>query len=659
MSRSVVSGSSATASIRKEDLAKLKRVELQGLCKEKSIRANGTNAAMIEALAAHFGGISIGGRPPAGATTPSSVRTPSRLITTPLSKTPVTHSMRMLLDSPESSPSSSTDSDHTTSTLPAVNSSRMVAQRLTKQAAAPVSKLKENQGGPLSTGKDMQSPDVNARVMKPKLEALKPTPRRQSRLSTGSAGLSIGLPKSTTPSRARASISSASGIELSNTISQALAFESLQKRLEQLSSAFASQNEELSLRIEAQDQKIEAQEESIRTLQTSLNNAHSLLATTRQVVVEELSLDVASCIQQTSDLIGSSASTDERLGLLESELSMKEGKVYQAMKEIGDLDVAMASERDRLSKLVEKVAFLAARFEPLVASPAFGRGSHSSGKRHIARESGVSEGMAMDFQMAHADGGVSGSASVDDPITPLTHGKRLSRASISAVIHALPQPIPRSSSNDNAHTGLRRDFRFPNFASDNSTNRLGSSSNTNNAIRKHRNTAGGTVSVRSRVQSSVDGEMGGVARQSTPTFPRVRTLSTLSAMGWEQQISTTTTGRGQGQEDSLVSRFMESSSPSSRTSLHNDGDDADYLRSSASGPPSRSGSAAFLKKDLLARSLGPSSSGCPSDISQDELHQSEEEQFSLLDQPQPSFSALGTDDDYAAEASTGGEEEDE
>lgn len=34
---------------------------------EKSLRANGTNAAMIEALAAHFDGISIGGRPPASA----------------------------------------------------------------------------------------------------------------------------------------------------------------------------------------------------------------------------------------------------------------------------------------------------------------------------------------------------------------------------------------------------------------------------------------------------------------------------------------------------------------------------------------------------------------------------------------------------------------
>lgn len=124
-------------------------------------------------------------------------------------------------------------------------------------------------------------------------------------------------------------------------------------------------------------------------------------------------------------------------------------------------------------------------------------------------------------------------------------------------------------------------------------------------------------------------------------------------------MSTTITTPDDQTEDSLISGITASPArPACGTPPQDDDSDAKYLRRTVSGPRRRSGSAAFLRKDLLARSSGPSRSSRPSDASEDD-HQSdpEEEQFSLMDQPQPSFSALGTDDDYAAEASTGGEDD--
>ncbi|KAG8997955.1 hypothetical protein FRB94_007294 [Tulasnella sp. JGI-2019a] len=605
MSRPVASGQPRISILGKDDLVKLKRIELQGLCKEKCLRANGTNAAMIEALVAHFDGISIGSRAPDSVAFVASVRTPSKKRPPPLSKTSVTR----LIDSPGSSPSPSTDSDNTATTLPAVNSTRIVAQRH-KQGVLPVSKLKENQGGP----NDARSQIGYPRGLKPRLEGAKNAPlvplQKKSRVSSASHGVVLGLSKSGN----RASISSNSTIGLSNKTqatgsAQTAALEAIQKQIEDLISAFKIQNDELALRVDEQEQKIEAQQRVIDNLQASVEESNKLVMTIRQLVAEEMSLDVASCVQQTSDLLEANAGVDGRIRLMETEMFTEGGKLYQACKEIGDLDVAMMSERDRLSKLVEKVAVLTAKIETPVVP--------ATSKRRPSVRNSVNEGM--DFPVVDAES--ANPASMDDPFTPSTHGRRLSRASISAVLHATPRPTSRnSSSNDSSYdqtrtptTGLRRDFKFPNTLA----------ALPSQHAKRNTATGGGYGLVRSRVQSSLDV----TARQSTPAFSRVRTQSTISTGGLGRQMASIMGSPNDDHEDSTINGFdVLSPAPHRRR---------------------RSGSAAFLKKDLLARSPGHSSSSSrPSD--QAASSNDEDENPSLLNQPQPSFSALGTDDDYTA-----------
>lgn len=86
-------------------------------------------------------------------------------------------------------------------------------------------------------------------------------------------------------------------------------------------------------------------------------------------------MDVASYVDQVAEAAFLTADLRDRTQQLESEMFAREGMVQTAKREIADLDVAMASDRDRVTKLDQQIEGINMRMRDTPAtSPALSRG---------------------------------------------------------------------------------------------------------------------------------------------------------------------------------------------------------------------------------------------------------------------------------------------
>lgn len=137
----------------------------------------------------------------------------------------------------------------------------------------------------------------------------------------------------------------------------------------------------LTERIAAQDAALQAQNDLVRTLQQTVREMHDLLVSTRQDVLEACKVDVASCVSQSSILTQAVAELQKRVDAVEVEVFDEGGKMEGLSKEMGDVDVAMASERDRVSCLETRIGELEVKVDEVTGESTIPTSASSSSFR--------------------------------------------------------------------------------------------------------------------------------------------------------------------------------------------------------------------------------------------------------------------------------------
>lgn len=230
----------------------------------------------------------------------------------------------------------------------------------------------------------------------------------------------------------------------------------------------------LTERIAAQDAALQAQNDLVRTLQQTVREMHDLLVSTRQDVLEACKVDVASCVSQSSILTQAVAELQKRVDAVEVEVFDEGGKMEGLSKEMGDVDVAMASERDRVSCLETRIGELEVKVDEVTGESTIPTSASSSSFRIRKNSKKLSmSGPGIGRQRKPSVVRDSAESSPQDSMDLFSRDRRLSRASISASLHtstpltavpsssvAFPSTIKRPMIKP-PFSGTKQEFKFP------------------------------------------------------------------------------------------------------------------------------------------------------------------------------------------------------
>ncbi|KAG8893696.1 hypothetical protein FRB99_001806 [Tulasnella sp. 403] len=220
--------------------------------------------------------------------------------------------------------------------------------------------------------------------------------------------------------------------------------------------------------MDVRDDVINSQHDLIKALQQTLRDTHALLISTRQDVLQECRVDIASCASQVFGLDSNVNELQKRVAALEREQLTKEQRFESLAKEIGDVDVAMASERDRVSAMDQRITDLVVRVEEVA-------GLESANSLPLDGVRSKRRSLVGPVPNRQRQVSTDETSPTDSTAAGFTRDRRLSRASISASIHAVPASAPAhgptSSNSVNfpthappkgpAFNGMKQDFRFP------------------------------------------------------------------------------------------------------------------------------------------------------------------------------------------------------
>ncbi|KAG9044106.1 hypothetical protein FS837_008769 [Tulasnella sp. UAMH 9824] len=229
----------------------------------------------------------------------------------------------------------------------------------------------------------------------------------------------------------------------------------------------------LTERIAAQDVALQAQNDLVRTLQQTVKEMHELLVSTRQDLLEACKVDVASCVSQSSILTQAFSELEKRMDVVEAEVFDEGGKMEGLVREMGDVDVAMASERDRVSYLETRIGELEVKVDDVIGESTVPTSASSSSFRIRKNSKKLSmSGPGVVRQRKQSVVRDSNESSPQDAADLFSRDRRLSRASISASIHASTPLSPvlsgvafpstnKRPSIKPPFSGTKQEFKFP------------------------------------------------------------------------------------------------------------------------------------------------------------------------------------------------------
>ncbi|KAG8935622.1 hypothetical protein FRC02_007333 [Tulasnella sp. 418] len=224
-------------------------------------------------------------------------------------------------------------------------------------------------------------------------------------------------------------------------------------------------------RIDAQETLIQTQHHLIEELRQALLDTHEMAVQTRQSITD-VRVDASSCVSQISFFSTSVSNLTKRTIAMEREVLQENGKLPKLEKELSEVDVAVESERDRVTDLEHKVTSLQKELELLGINGS--NGVHGIGADHARSRMSSMGGMSAVSAPISRNGGVSTFPEVGRII-------KSNRASISSGLHApsipsaSPSPQPPEPSititgvdettaypdNSGHRANLRADFEFP------------------------------------------------------------------------------------------------------------------------------------------------------------------------------------------------------
>ncbi|KAG8902113.1 hypothetical protein FRC00_001782 [Tulasnella sp. 408] len=229
----------------------------------------------------------------------------------------------------------------------------------------------------------------------------------------------------------------------------------------------------LTERIAAQDLALQAQNDLVHTLQQTVKEMHELLVSTRQDLLEACKVDVASCVSQSSILTQAFSELEKRMDVVEAEVFDEGGKMEGLVREMGDVDVAMASERDRVSYLETRIGELEVKVDDVIGESTVPTSASSSSFRIRKNSKKLSmSGPGVVRQRKQSVVRDSNESSPQDSVDLFSRDRRLSRASISASIHtstplspvlsgvAFPSTNKRPTIKP-PFSGTKQEFKFP------------------------------------------------------------------------------------------------------------------------------------------------------------------------------------------------------
>ncbi|KAG8926102.1 hypothetical protein FRC01_009334 [Tulasnella sp. 417] len=529
----------------KDALSKLKRPEIQALCKANNLRAIGTTGSLIDSLTAYFETLTVGKRDTKAHVT---TKTTSRLWKSSPQKPPVPTSQDVATPTPtpgstsapaltrstlKSKPSveslsakpgvrrpslrvpstrsrlssltslspmvTETDADACTTTeassavpdhqllspanaaAPPRNAiSPTPSNRSFASSVRPVRKLTESTTtkpktaptGPKAAGKSTQSFPTTAQGLSASTSA-KPSsaPTRRTSITPSVA------PQARSPQPLRTRLSSHTSLAPSSVVSPVrsvqLEIAELSASLKAVEDARVEQVAALTERIAAQDVALQAQNDLVCTLQQTVKEMHELLVSTRQDLLEACKVDVASCMSQSSILTQAVSELEKRMDAVEVEVFDEGGKVEGLMKEMGDVDVAMASERDRVSCLETRLVELEVKVDEVMGESAPTSATSASFRIRKNSKKLSMSGPGVVRQRKQSVVRDSSESSPQDSMDLFSRDRRLSRASISASIHTSTplSPVPSGAVAFPSttkrpmikppFTGTKQEFKFP------------------------------------------------------------------------------------------------------------------------------------------------------------------------------------------------------
>lgn len=343
---------------------------------------------------------------------------------------------------------------------------------------------------PQASSSSLAAPSQTPRVTSPAASSLvgkKPTPttiRRSLALS------SIAQPTPTrnrTVSGAPVSVPGLSKLqiqieELTAALQQS---EISRKALEVQTASCIVSLAQLTERFDAREAELELQQKNSANLQEALESSEERISEMLKVV-EDCRVDVASCVAQASTFTTTANELQKRVNLLDREVLRDDGKLPSLAREMGDVDVAMASDRDRVIMLEEKLDEVLAKVDEVCAlgrTPPPSSGSRNKTKSLIGN---VPPGKQRKHSIARAMDGDDEASPISgvnpfryepllniekgDSDSPGSRDRRLSRASISASLHHMGQAsapagtvvFPSAAKIPKApYTGNHAEFRFP------------------------------------------------------------------------------------------------------------------------------------------------------------------------------------------------------
>ncbi|KAG8963415.1 hypothetical protein FRC00_006614 [Tulasnella sp. 408] len=229
----------------------------------------------------------------------------------------------------------------------------------------------------------------------------------------------------------------------------------------------------LTERIAAQDVALQAQNDLVHTLQQTVKEMHELLVSTRQDLLEACKVDVASCVSQSSILTQAFSELEKRMDVVEAEVFDEGGKMEGLVREMGDVDVAMASERDRVSYLETRIGELEVKVDDVIGESTVPTSASSSSFKIRKNSKKLSmSGPGVVRQRKQSVVRDSAESSPQDSVDLFSRDRRLSRASISASIHtstplspvlsgvAFPSTNKRPTIKP-PFSGTKQEFKFP------------------------------------------------------------------------------------------------------------------------------------------------------------------------------------------------------